>query len=271
MSFDEMWQDFRYALRSVRKAPGYAGLVIMTLTFGIAANTTIFSLMNPYLFRPLPFAEPEELVQVNQMNPTTGWDMDRFSYPQYQDWKERSRAFQDLAAYSYGSANVTDQEGPEQIQFTRQTPNMFDVLGTQAAMGRTFRPEEGLVGSEAVVVMAAGLWQRRYAADPNILGRAITLDGRQHTVIGIMPADFNFPFGGVKLWVPIQESVTSVDRGSLPYQLIGRMNEGWTVERTRVELVGIQSELGCSTRTPTGAWTGCRSSRCERRSTSRGM
>ena len=136
MSFDELRQDAKYALRSILKAPGYAGLVVLTLAFGIAANTTIFSVMNPYLFRPLPFAEPEGLVQVNQVNPTTGWDMDRFSYPQYEDWTARSRAFAGVGAYVYGSANVTDREGPEQIQYTRVTAGLFDVLGSPAAVGR---------------------------------------------------------------------------------------------------------------------------------------
>jgi putative ABC transport system permease protein len=242
MSLDEIRQDVRYALRSIRKSPGYAGLVVLTLAFGIAANTTIFSVMNPYLFRPLPFGGADQLVQVNQVNPTTGWDMDRFSYPQYADWKERSRAFQDLAAYTYGSANVTDAEGPEQIQYSRLTSNMFDVLDAQAALGRTFRLDEGGPGGERVVVMAYGLWERRYASDPAIVGRAITLDGVQHTVVGVMPPDFNFPFGGVKLWLTAQDD-RSADRGSRPYQLIGRLNDGWTADRTRSELEAIQAEL----------------------------
>jgi putative ABC transport system permease protein len=242
MSLDEIRQDVTYALRSIRKSPGYAGLVILTLAFGIAANTTIFSVMNPYLFRALPYGDAHELVQVNQVNPTTGWDMDRFSFPQYADWKERSRAFRDLAAYTYGSANVTDAEGPEQIQYSRLTPNMFDVLGAIPAMGRTFRAEEGGPGGERVVVMDHGLWERRYAADPSIIGRAITLDGVQHTVIGVMPPEFNFPFGGVKMWLTSRDD-RSADRESRPYQLIGRLNEGWTPERARTELEGIQAEL----------------------------
>ena len=185
MSFDEFRQDLKYAWRSLRKAPGYAGLVVLTLAFGIAANTTIFSVMNPYLFRPLPFGNADELVQVNQINPTTGWDMDRFSLKQVEDWTARTRAFSEVGAYVYGSANVTDQEGPEQIMYTRVTANMFDVLDAPALMGRTFRPEEGQPGAEPVVILGHGLWERRYASDPSVLGRAITLDGVQHTVIGI--------------------------------------------------------------------------------------
>jgi predicted permease len=246
LSFDELGQDVKYAVRSLRNAPGYTALVVLTLSFGIAANTTIFSVMNPYLFRPLPFGEPETLVHVNQINPTTGWDMDRFSYPQYVDWAERSRAFTDVGAYVYGAANVTGAEGPEQIQFAELTANMFDVLDAPAALGRTFRPEEGEPGGAPVVVLAHGLWERRYGADPSVIGRAISTDGIQRTVIGVMPPEFNFPYGGVKLWIPIQLSAASAPRGSAAYQLVGRLADGWTLERTRNELVGIQEELAAA-------------------------
>ncbi len=242
MSFDEIHQDLRYALRSIRKGPGYAGLVILTLAFGIAANTTIFSVMNPYLFRPLPYGDADELVQVNVVNPSTGWDMDRLSWPQYLDWRERSRAFSGLAAYSYGAANVTDAEGPEQIQYARLTADMFAVLDVQPASGRTFRPEDGIPGAEPVVVLAHDLWQRRYLADPGTVGRAITLDGVPHTVVGIMPPEFNFPFGTAKMWVPIRVDLSS-DRARNPYILVGRLAEGWTIDRARDELEGVLAEL----------------------------
>lgn len=242
MSFDEVQQDVRYAFRSIRKAPGYAGLVVLTLAFGIAANTTMFSVMNPYLFRSLPFADADALVQVNQANPATGWDMDRFSYPQYVDWTERARGFESVGAYTYGSVNVTDREGPEQIQYSRLSANMFDVLGSEAFLGRTFIPSEGGPGAEPVVVLSHGLWERRYGGDPTTIGRAITLDGVQHTVVGVMPPAFNFPFGGVRMWVPSRDDA-SVDRGSLPYQLVGRLLPGWDIPNVRDDLTGIQQAL----------------------------
>lgn len=244
MWVDEITQDLRYAFRSIRKAPGYSALVVLTLAFGIAANTTTFSVMNPYLFRPLPYGEPDELVHVNQVNPITGWDMDRFSYPQYEDWRARSRAFQDVAAYSYGSVNVTGVDGPpEQIQISHVTWNMFDVLDAQPVRGRTFRREEGVPGADRVAILAHGLWERRYASDPDIVGRSLTMDGTQHTVIGVMPPAFNFPFGSARIWVPIQEDAASADRGRHAYQLVGRLKDGWTAERVRTELARIQADL----------------------------
>jgi len=244
MWIEELRQDVRYAMRTLRGAPGYSAIVVLTLAFGIAANTTIFSVMNPYLLRPLPYGDPDALVQVNQVNPVTGWDMDRFSYPQYEDWKQRSRAFRDLAAYGYGSANVTGPEGPEKIAYARVTPNLFlDVLQAAPLLGRGFVKEEGNPGGERVVMLAEALWRRRYGADPGLVGRPIALDGVQHTVVGVMPARFNFPFGSAKMWVPIREDATA-SRDRNPYQLVGRLADGWTADRARAELTGIQSELG---------------------------
>lgn len=245
MSFDEVKQDLRYAVRSIRKSPGYAILVVLTLAFGIAANTTMFSVMNPYLFRDLPFGDPEELIHVNQVNPTTGWDMDRFSWAQYLDWTSRSDAFTGVAAYVYGAANVTDREGPEQIQFSRVSANLFDVLDSPAALGRTFAANEQGPGAEPVVVLSDGLWQRRYSGDPATVGRAITIDGVQHTVIGVMPPAFNFPFGGIRMWVPTRDDATS-NRRSNQYSLVGRLRPGWTSENAHAELSTIQTELAAT-------------------------
>ena len=243
MSIDDVTNDVRYALRSIRKSPGYAALVIATLAFGVAANTTIFSAMRPYLMRPLPYAEPDALVQVNQANPVTGWDMDRFSWPQIADWEARTHAFAALGAYSYGGGNLTGDQGPEQVQFSRVTANLFgDVLGVEPLLGRAFRPEEGRPGAEPVVVLSDALWRRRYGADPGILGRSITLDGVQHTVVGVMPTGFIFPFGSARMWLPVQEDPVA-DRGRMNLQIVGRLATGWTGERARTELTAIQAEL----------------------------
>ena len=243
MSVDELWYDVHHAVRSVLKAPGYAALVVVTLAFGVAANTTIFSAMRPYLLRPLPYGAPSELVQVNQVNPVTGWDMDRFSYPQVLDWKERSRAFEEVGAYSYGVANLTGTEGPEQVQFARVTANLFGgVLRVEPILGRAFRPEEARPGADPVVLLSDALWRRRYGADPGILGRPIALDGIQRTVVGVMPASFIFPFGSARLWLPLPEDATA-DRARMNLQIVGRLNAGWTAERARTELAGIQTEL----------------------------
>lgn len=242
MTLHEIAQDVRYAVRTLRKAPGYAALVVVTLAFGIAANTTVFSAINPYMIRDLPFDSPDELVQVNQLNPVTGWAMDRFSYPQVEDWTARTRAFSDVGAYMYGVANLTGPEGPEQLQYSTVTANMLDVLGADPALGRRFLPHEGVPGAERVVILSESLWRRRYNADPSVVGRAVTLDGEPATVVGVMPARFNFPFGGVRLWTALHADA-SAPREQMNLQIVGRLNPGWTAERAREQLAGIQAEL----------------------------
>ena len=243
MSMDDSWQDLKYALRTLRKTPGYSALVVATLAFGIAATTTIFSTMIPYLLRPLPYGDPDALVQVNQVNPVTGWDMDRFSYPQVDDWAARSRAFASLGAYGYGGANLTGPEGPEQVLYGRVSTNLFQgVLQAEPFLGRGFLPEEGRPGAEPVALLGESLWRRRYNGDPSILGRAITVDGVQRTVVGIMPQRFNFPFGSARFWLPLEEDV-SAPRERVSLQIVGRLNDGWTADQARTELSGIQAEL----------------------------
>lgn len=242
MAYQDLVQDLKHALRGLRRTPAYAALVVGTLAFGIAANTVVFSAMNPYLLRPLPYGNPDQLVQLNVANPVTGWDMDRLSVPQYEDWKERTRAFSGLAAYNYGSATVTDAESSERFQLAHVTSNMFDVLQASTELGRTFTAAEGAPGGDHVVMISDALWKGRYSGEPDILGRTITLDGIPHTVVGVMPSRFNFPFGSAKLWLPLPVSPTA-SRTPHNLMLVGRLAPGWTPERALAEMNGIHQEL----------------------------
>ena len=254
---EELGQDLRWAMRSLRHAPGYAALVVLTLAFGIAANTVIFSVMNPYLFRPLPFGEAEELAHIAQVNPVTGWHMDRFSLPIVQDWADRSQGLEALAAYAYRGGTVTGPEGAEGINFAPVSANLLEVLRVQPVLGRGFVPEDGGPGAEPVALLDHGFWQRRYLGDPGIVGRSITLDGVAHTVVGIMPPRFAFPFNRVVLWTPLRESAAAADRaGPAPYLAVGRMAPGWDRERLDGELTRIQSELGQDYPDADGRWAG---------------
>jgi predicted permease len=243
MRMEELRQDLQYAWRALRKNRGFAAVVIVTLALGIAANTTIFSLMNPYLFRALPYGDAHELVQVGQVDPVEGWDGVRFSLPMFNDWTARSRSLQSAGFYAYSIRNVTGPEGPERILTSELSANMFEVLDAAPALGRTFLPEEGGPGGEDVLVMSSGLWQRRYAGDPDILGRTVMLDGTAFTVVGVMPPDFNFPFGEVKMWIPERADPAGMDRDYLAWIMVGRLADGSTPERARQELLAIQREL----------------------------
>jgi predicted permease len=232
-------QDVVVSLRALRASPGYALIVVATLALGIAANTLTLSLLTPYLIRELPFAEPESLVQIGQVDPVNGWDGGRFSQPMFRDWRERSRSFEDLLTYYYSTKNVTGVEGPERTTAGVLSKNAFDVLGVQAALGRTFLPDD-----HDTVVLSHGLWRRRYGADPAIVGRSIVLDGAPFTVVGVMPAEFNFPFGGVKMWIPLPPDAADEPRDRERHIPIGRLKDGVTREEVRGELEAIQRELG---------------------------
>ncbi len=153
MFFEGLRQDIAQAWRTLRKNPSYSLVVVLTLAIGIAANTIIFSWINPYFFRELPFGEPEQLVQLGQVDPVRGWDQARLSIPQFHDWRERSRAFEDLAAYYYQMKNVTGNQEPESIIAGVLTANTFSVLRAEPAMGRTFAPGEDGPGGADVVVL----------------------------------------------------------------------------------------------------------------------
>lgn len=250
-------QDLAYALRSLARAPGYAALVVLTLAFGIAANTATFSIMNPYFFRPLPFGEAEKLAHITQVNPVTGWHMDRFSLPVLEDWESRSQGLTGLAAYTYGGVNLTGPEGAEGVNLSRVSANMLDVLEVQPVLGRGFRPEDGGPGAEPVVLLDHGFWERRYLADPGVVGRTIQVDGVAHAVVGVMPPDFVFPFNRVVMWTPVRESVASASRGErAPYLAVGRLAPGWDRARLDAELTRIQASLAREHPEADGRWDG---------------
>jgi predicted permease len=234
-------QDVVLGFRSLRASPGYSLVVVLTVGLGIAATTTIVSFMSPYLIRELPFEDPEQLVQIGQVDPVAGWDSARLSRPMFRDWEERTRSFEGLGTYYYTTKNVTGAEGPERITAGVLSPNLFQVLGVSAELGRTFGLED-----ESVVVLGHGLWLRRYGGDPAILGRSMVLDGAPHVVIGVMPRDFNFPFGGVKMWVPLPPQAAGEPRDRDLHIPVGRLKPEVTAERARVELEDIQRELAAA-------------------------
>lgn len=239
---DTLGPHLRDAWRGLRKNPTYTLVIVATLGLGIAANTVIFSVMTPYLLRPLPYADADRLVQVGQVEPRTGWEGGRFSLAMLRDYREGSSAIEDFAAYRYGDVTLADEERPMRVTRSEVTANLFSVLGVDAARGRTFLPDEEGPGAD-VVILAHGLWQTRYGGDPEIVGRRIELDGVAHTVVGIMPQEFVFPWNEVTLWTPLTTDPGAEPRERTAHILVGRLADGWTRETARTELQGIQERL----------------------------
>src|SRR5215470_7379852 len=187
MRMDSLLQDLRFGARMLVKNPGFTLIAVLTLALGIGANTAIFSVVNAVLLRALPYAEPEHIVVIGGLNRQRGNGTLTFSYPQWQVMQEQNQSFAEIATYASESFILTGMEAPEQLQAARVSASFFKVFGLQPRLGRSFQPGEDQPGSNHVVVISHGLWQRRFGADPQLVGKTLTLGGKNYTVIGIMP------------------------------------------------------------------------------------
>ena len=174
----------------------------VTLALGIGANAAIFTVVNAVLLRPLPYPQPDRLMMVWTYNPRQGFDKDVGTYPNFEDWRRASTSFERMSAYSGASVTLTGSGDPAQIRGGRVTPDFFDTLGVAPARGRAFAAANGQAGGERVVILAHGLWTRRFGADPSIIGRTIMLNGVSHEVLGVMPESFAHP-EDAEFWVPL--------------------------------------------------------------------
>jgi putative ABC transport system permease protein len=197
-----LWQDLRYALRMLRKNPGFTAVAVLTLALGIGANTAIFSVLHTVLLRTLPYRDPDRLVAVRQVN-LERQQKDKVTGADYSDWEARNHVFEDLA-YSWDKAHtLTGVGNPQSVVGFQFSPNLFSLLGAQPLLGRTFLPEDGQPGKDRVVVLSHRLWQQRFGSDRDVVGRSIQLSGDVYTVIGVMPPGFAHPGTFVDLWTPI--------------------------------------------------------------------
>ncbi|MGB8835395.1 MAG: ABC transporter permease, partial [Candidatus Acidiferrales bacterium] len=186
-------QDVRYALRMLRKNPGFTAIAVLTLALGIGANTAIFSVVSGVLLRPLPYPNPEQLVSV------TG------SYPRgaFVAMRQQLRTM-DVAVYAEDyEFNLTGLGDPLRLTGASVSAELFSILGARPELGRTLRPGEDIAGQDSFVILSHALWRQKFAADPTIIGRWITLEGAGYQVIGVMPPDFRFPSPETQLWVPL--------------------------------------------------------------------
>nr|NIR45615.1 FtsX-like permease family protein [Gemmatimonadota bacterium]NIR76251.1 FtsX-like permease family protein [Candidatus Kutchimonas denitrificans]NIS02260.1 FtsX-like permease family protein [Gemmatimonadota bacterium]NIT68084.1 FtsX-like permease family protein [Gemmatimonadota bacterium]NIU54293.1 FtsX-like permease family protein [Gemmatimonadota bacterium] len=242
----DMGRDLRYTWRTLRRSPGFATIALLTLALGIGAVTAVFSLANGVLLSPLPYAESDELVYMWEK--LVSFENASVSYPNFVDWRERNRAFEDLAAFNDAGINLTGVGPPEELGMVRVSASMFPILKVQPALGRNFLPEEDRVGGERVVLLTHGFWQGRFGGDPEIIGSSLTLDGLPSTVIGVMPRDFVFPPSGdpVDIYTPIGQFAENwiESRGDHPgIAVIGRLRDDMTIEGAREDMERIALEL----------------------------
>ncbi len=249
----DLGQDVRYALRQLRRNPGFALAAVLTLSLGIGATTAVFSVVDAVVLRPLKYADSSRLVMIDEWTPGVG------SIPvnglHFQEWLRTARSFDRIALIGGLNVNVTDSSEPERIQSARVSPELFPLLGIQPQLGRVFLADEDVPGRDHVVLISNDLWRRRYAADPQMVGRTISIDGVAHQVVGVLPASFHFPKlsdlypltivqDRPQIWKPIAlrpEELTL--GGGFNFVSIGRLNAGVSARQAASELDAVQKDL----------------------------
>ena len=250
--------DFRFALRSLIKNPGFTAVAIIVLALGIGANTAIFTVVNAVLLRPLPYYEADRLVMLWETDPRFQFGIDTLpvTHGNYMDWREQSSVFEHMCAFGTGRWSFTGSGEPERISGASVSSNFFKLMGISARLGRTFRDDEDSVGASKVVVISHALWQERFGGEQDVIGKAMTLDGERYAVIGVAPQGFHFPrpkdlpfFAGVSiqtdLWRPMPFGDAFIKKSRLDHQLnvIARLKPGVTRERAQSEMDLIVERL----------------------------
>ncbi|MGH7538555.1 MAG: ABC transporter permease [Gemmatimonadales bacterium] len=238
---DKLWQDLRYAVRTLSRTPAVTLIAVVTLALGIGVNTTVFSCVNALFLRPFPYGDPLRLVALRQDNPSRGWTGNEVSHPNFVDWQAQARSFQGIAAHYGSSFNLAGGDRPERIEGEAVSWNLFGLLRIAPMLGRDFTAQDGLPGAPPVALLSAALWQRHFGGDSGIVGRTISLSGQPHTVIGVLPPPHQFP-ADQQLWVPIREGL-SRSRGMHYLEVIGRLRDGVTVDQANAELVTLAGRL----------------------------
>jgi predicted permease len=237
-------QDLRYGARMLLKRPGFTLIAVLTLALGIGANTAIFSLVNTVLIRQLPFDDPERLVMIWEDRTAAGSPRSDVAPANYADWRAQQSVFEDMAALKWQGFNLTGDGEPEKITAFGVTANFLPLLGVRPAIGRNFTAEEDRPGAAKAVILSYSLWQRRYGGEHSILGRDILLDREKYTVVGVMPADFEFMQGYIGLWVPAAFSTEELtQRDSAYLTVVARMKRGITIEQAQADILTITRRI----------------------------
>ena len=235
--------DIRYTARTMRRAPLFTATVVLTVMLAIAANTTIFSVVNSAMLRPLPFREPDRLVQVAEKNDKLNLSTFASSALNFLDWREQSQSFEDLAAVAPANYTLTGSGEPEQFSGNLITPALTRILGISPVAGRAFTDPEEQLRAAPVAMIGEGLWKRRFGADRGLIGRTIILNDIPTTVVGIAPAALSLISGG-DVYTPLAIDRSKENRLSHLLLTVGRLKKGIAIEQAQAEMNGISDRMG---------------------------
>lgn len=229
-------RDLRYGLRALSKSPGFATVAILSLGLGIGANTAIFSVVHAMLFRPLPFPEPDRLVRLWESRPKNGGHRNVVNAWNFLDWREQTHSFEDMAAVLGTDMNITGQGEPLAVPGSAVSPGYFSILGIQPRLGRVFIADDGVPGHNDKVVLSYGLWQTRFGADPNILGKRVNVNGSSRAVIGVMPMGFSFPRSQARLWTVLAISRDEEWSHGRYLTVVARLKPGISLQQAQQDM-----------------------------------
>ncbi|HXN65153.1 MAG TPA: ABC transporter permease [Candidatus Acidoferrales bacterium] len=235
-----LWRDFTYAVRQLAKNPGFAAIAILTLALGIGANTAIFTVVNSFLLKPLALPDPGSMVQIWE---TTSKRQGTASMSDLKDWQAQNSVFTGIAGYSRSDFNLSREGSPERVSGVAVTANYFDVMRASPQLGRAFSRDEDTAGHEREVVLSDRLW-KRLGASPTISGQSLLVNGESYSVIGVMPAQFNFPSATVEMWVPLVPDPKFVaERGNRNYFVVARLRPGISLAAGTTQMKAIAARL----------------------------
>jgi predicted permease len=246
---EAFFQDTRYAVRMLRKNPGFTAVAVVTLALGIGANTAIFSIVYAMLLKPLPYSQPEQLLTLFEAQPQAGVKATGWSYANFAEVREQNRIFSDMAGSQKHQLTLTGRGEPSVVSTSVVTPELFSVFGQRPLMGRAFYPEDGKPGAPAAVILSENLWRGSFGADPNVIGTSINLDKRSFTIVGVMPAVFRFPIltESQQLWIPLVQDPLFGSwmerRGGHWLRVTGRLKPGVSTTQVQAELDEIGARL----------------------------
>ena len=246
---EDFWQDFRYALRTLRQRPGFAAVALLTLALGTGATTVMFTVVNSVLLKPLPYREPDRLItldeQTDKVTSSIWGNIWAFAYPNYLDCKRESRSLA-MSAWRYNGSTVSVNREVEYVDGIETTYDLFSILGVTPFRGRTFLPEDDKPGAAPVIIISNGLWQRLYAGSPEAVGSSLTFDEKPYTVVGIMPAGFRLNEDEYDVFTPLgQDTSPSLQKRDMHpgIQVYARLQAGVTLVQAQTELSLIARHL----------------------------
>ncbi len=247
---DHLLQDARFGLRMLRKNPGFTAVTVLTLALGIGANTALFSVVNGVLLNPLPFPHPEQLITLHASKPH--FETGSVSYPNFLDWEKDNHTFSGMAIYRNTDFSLTGLGEAERVRAVLITPDFFPLLGVKPEIGRTFTRQEDQQGAGPVAMLSAGFWKRKFGSSPGVLGKALALDGRDYTIIGVIPPSFDLGLYGLRdaeVYVPViqwSNSFLHHRSAGLGFHGIGRLKPDVTLAQARADMDQVASNLAAA-------------------------